>query len=310
MITFGIRVKENKVKGDLGKFRQYLGTLTNNLLTQEACLTSRQALKYAPPIVPNGGKGDTAAAGKMGERAIDKDVRAIFAEPGSTLASVFDKGKNARALQKFQAWRTRPLANSSSTLMTKLHEDTDENRAFNKAANLYANKPSQSKIVTSPADMRSLHEIERKNGRVVREGRPSRQVKRYPHIVEKASMIKKYVAMRALQVGKLKSGWWEVINKYGRGLVIFGRTVDAGAKGLPKYITRHSGNGILAKAFSGNSKKVTIKNELGDADGAGLRAKTFSLVMRDRMAAIAKRPYQVYANRIVRNWNNNQAPNA
>ncbi len=310
MITFGIRVRENKVKGDLGKFGVALGQLSGELLTQEACLTARSAIKYAPPLVQTGGKGDTAAAGKMGVRAIDKDVRAIFAEPGSTLASVFDKGKNAKALERFKAWRTRPLANSSSTLMTKLHEDIDETRAFNKAANLYANKPSQSKIVSTPAEMRSLHEIERKNGRVVREGRPSAQVKRYPHIVDKAATIKKYVAMRALQVGKLKSGWWQIIKTYGSNLVIFGRLVNSGAKGLPKYITRHSGNGILAKAFSGNSKKVTIKNELGDADGAGLRAKTFSRVLRDRQAAIAKRPYQVYANRIVRNWNSNQAPNA
>jgi hypothetical protein len=310
MITFGIRVKENKVKGDLGKFRVYLEKLTGDLLTQEACLTARSALKYAPPLVRSGGKGDTAEAGRMGIRAIDKDVRAIFAEPGSTLASVFDKGKNAKALQKFQAWRERPLANSSSTLMRKLHDDTDENRAFSKAANLYANKPSQSRVVTSLAEMRPLHQAERKNGRVVKEGRPSRQVKRYPHIVEKAAMIKRYVVERSLQVGKLKSGWWEIINKFGRNLVVFGRVVNAGAKGLPKYITRHSGNGALLKAFSGNSKKVTIKNEMGDADGAGLRAKTFALVIRDRQAAIAKRPYQVYANRIVRNWNNNQAPNA
>jgi hypothetical protein len=160
------------------------------------------------------------------------------------------------------------------------------------------------------AEMVSLHNQERKNGRVVREGRPSAQVKRYPHIVGNPVIIKKYIALRALQVGKLKSGWWQIIYTYGKNLNIFGRIVDAGAKGLPKYITRHSGNGALVKAFGGLSKRVTIKNELGDADGAGMRAKTFALVLRHRQGAISKRPYQKYADRIVRNWNNGQGPHA
>jgi hypothetical protein len=310
MITFGIRVKENKVKGDLGKFRTYLGKLTGDLLTQEACLTARAALKYAPPLVRTGGKGDTAEAGRMGIRAIDKDVKAIFATPGCTLGSIFIDGDHARSFKRFLDWRQRPLAASSSTLMSKLHGDDDVRRAYQRASNLYANKPNRSKYVTSVAEMVSLHNQERKNGRVVREGRPSAQVKRYPHIVANPVILKKYIALRALQVGKLKSGWWQIIYTYGKNLNIFGRIVDAGAKGLPKYITRHSGNGALVKAFGGLSKKVSIKNELGDADGAGMRAKTFSLVLRHRQAAIAKRPYQQYANRIVRNWNNGQGPYA
>jgi hypothetical protein len=309
MITFGIRVKENKVKGDLGKFRAYLGTLTNNLLTQEACLTSRSALKYAPPIVPMGGKGDTAAAGKMGERAIDKDVRAIFAVQGSTLASVFDGGMGG-ALEKFQVWRAKPNPVKSSTLLSKIHKDTDELRAFGKAANIYLNKPNKSEFVDSVGNMRTIHEMQRKNGRVVREGRPSAQVKRYPYIVKKDSMIKQYVKQRALQIGKLKSGWWEIIKTYGTNLVVFGRVVNAGAKGLPKYITRHGGNGTMQKALGNNSKRVTVRNLIGDSDGAGLRTKTRDLVIRDRQAAIAKRPYQQYANRIVRNWNNGLSANA
>ena len=114
----------------------------------------------------------------------------------------------------------------------------------------------------------------------------------------------------ALQVGKLKSGWWEIIKTHGSNLVIFGRVVNAGAKGLPKYISRHGGNGVLTKALGGNTKRVTARNLIGDSDGAGLRTNTFNLVIRDRQAAIAKRPYQVYANRIVRNWNNGLLPGA
>lgn len=309
MITFAIRVKENRVKGDLGAFRQYLGKLTGDLLTQEGCLTARAALKYAPPLVESGGQGDTAAAGKVGERAIDKDVRAIFAPPGSTLQSVFKGGRSGN-LEDFISWREKPLRAVSSILLKKLHEDSDVDRAFRRAQNLYVGKEDRSKKLTNLGSMAAIHKQQRKNGRVVREGRPSKEIKRYPYIV-KGSMINRYIKLRSRVVGKLKSGWYSIINTYGRNLNIFGRTVDAGAKGLPKYITRFRGPGTLVlRKAGGASQKVTVTNSIGDADGAGLRAKTAALVTQHRLAAIAKRPYQVYANRIVRNWNNNQRPNS
>lgn len=309
MITFGIRVKENRVKGDLGKFRQYLHKMTGDLLKQEACLTARAALKYAPPLVAGGGKGDTAAAGKMGVRAIDKDVRAIFAAPGSTLQSVFKGGRSGN-LADFISWKEKPLRAVSSTLLKAIHEDGDVNRAFRRAQNLYVGKEDRSQKVDNLATMATLHNQERKNGRVVREGRPSKEVKRYPHIAKEA-LIKRYVKLRALEVGKLKSGWWRVIDTHGRNLNIFGRTVDAGAKGLPKYVTRHQGPGTLSLVpAGGNSQKVTIRNLIGDADGAGLRTNTQGLVIAHRLGAISKRPYQKYANRLVNNWNALQRPNA
>jgi hypothetical protein len=309
MVTFSIRVKENRVKGDLAQFRAYVGKLTGDLLLQEACLTARSALKYAPPLVPSGGKGDTAAAGKTGERAIDKDVRSIFAEPGSTLQSVFARSGLAGAKSAFAKWRSKPLIVSSSTLLSKIYFDHDESRAFGKAKNIFYGKPNRSQSLDNMGAMSTIHKQQRKNGRILREGRPSKEVKRYPYIV-KGPLINQYVKLRSRAIGKLKSGWWEIISKYGTGLNIFGRIVDAGAKGLPKYITRHKGPGTLVKNMSGHSKKVRITNQIGDADAAGLRTNTAILVNRDRIAAIAKRPYQVYANRLVRNWNNKLRPGA
>ena len=308
MVTFSIRVRENRVKGDLSAFRRYVGEVTESLTKQEACLTARAALKYAPPLVPTGGQGDKAQAGKMGERAIDKDVRAIFAPPGSTLQSVF-KRNGSGSMEDFISWREKPLRAASSTLLMKIHQDENVDRAFDRAQRLYAGKEDRSKKLDNMGAMSTIHKSQRKNGRVVREGRPSKEIKRYPFIVKEA-LIRKYVRLRARAVGKLKSGWWHIISKYGSGLVIFGRTVDAGAKGLPKYITRHTGPGHLALSKGGNSYRVRITNQIGDADGAGLRTKTYNLVVSHRAAAIAKRPYQVYANRLVRNWNLNNRPSA
>lgn len=308
MITFDINVRSSKIRGDLNQFTEYMNKLTGQLLRQEACLTARAALKYAPPLVPGGGQGDKAAAGRTGEKAVDKDVRAIFAPKGATLPAVFSaSATNQRSA--FAAWRKRPFMSSSSTILSKIYYDYDEERAFRKARNLLGKRSDQSKALNNMGQMRLVHEGQRKNGRVVREGRPSKQIKRYPYIAQE-SLIRQYVKRRALQVGKLKSGWWEIISNYGRGLVIFGRTVDSGAKGLPKYITRHRGNGLLDASLAGRVKKITITNTVGDNDGAGLRTKTAALVIAERNGAISKRPYQVYADRLVRNWNNSQHPGA
>lgn len=308
MITFAVRVRENKVRGDLVRFREYLGTITGNLLKQEACLTARAALKYAPPLVASGGKGDSPAAGKMGERAIDKDVRAIFAPRTSTLQAVF-AGGDAGSKSAFKVWKSGAPPSSQSSMVNKIYSDPDTERAYKRAYNIYGDGKSKARTTNNAGQMRLIHNGQRRKGRVVREGGPSEDIKRNP-FVAKESLIRKYIKQRALAVGRLKAGWWEIISTHGRGLNVFGRIVDAGAKGLPKYITRHKGPGTLITQLAGFSKRVSIKNAIGDNDGAGLRAKTFALVVAHRNAAIAKRPYQVYANRIVRNWNNSLPPSA
>lgn len=308
MISFAVRVKENRVKGDLVKFRDYLGTITGNLLKQEACLTARAALKYAPPMVSSGGQGDKPAAAKMGERAIDKDVRSIFAPRQSTLQAVF-AGGNAGSRSAFSKWKQGTPPASRSTLINKIYADSDDSRAYRRAKAIFGDGKSKSREINNAGQMRLIHNGQRRAGRVVRGNGPSSEIKRNPFIV-KESLIKQYVKMRALQVGKLKSGWWEIISTHGRGLNIFGRTVDAGAKGLPKYITRHKGPGTLVAQLNGYSKRVTITNRIGDNDGAGLRAGTYGLVIAHRNAALAKRPYQAYADRLVRNWNSMLPPSA
>ena len=308
MITFSIRTNSKKVRGDLASYNLYITGVTKTLMKQEACLTARSALKYAPPLVATGGKGDTAAAGKMGIRAIDKDVKAIFAPNGSTLQSVFKGGRTGN-LEDFIKWREKPLRVASSTLISKIHKDENVDRAFSKAQQLYVGKEDRSQKLTNLGAMSKVHKSQRHKGRVVREGRPSKEIKRYPYIV-KASLINRYIKLRSRAVGKLKSGWWHIIRTHGTGLNLFGRIVDAGAKGLPDYITRHQGPGTLDYKRAANSHRVRIINQMGDADGAGLRTKTFQRVLRDRLAAIAKRPYQKWANRIMTNWNNNQRPGA
>ena len=313
MINFSVNVKSEKVRGDLVKFNEYLGKLTGVLLKQEACLTARAALKYAPPVVGSeagqvgGGKGDKAIAGVWGARAVDKDIRSIFAPKWATLSGVFSSGDvGSEAL--FKLWKAKPLKNAPST-MTKIHADSDLDRSYKKAKAIYGGGKSTARYINNAGQMRLIHEGQRRNGRIVREGGPAKDLRRYPYIAKEA-MIRAYVKKRQLEVGKLKSGWWQIISTHGRGLNIFGRIVDAGAKGLPKYITRHRGPGTLAAQLTGATKKVTITNTIGDNDNAGLKVKTFALTINHRRQAILKRPYQVYADRLVRNWNKSQPPSA
>lgn len=315
MVTFSIRVKENKVKGDLAKFRTYLGKLTGDLLVQEACLTARMALKVTPPMIGSGGEGDTAAAGKMGDKSVDKDVRSIFADGKATIGGVFHQ--KAGSQSRFARWRSLSKPNLPSVLLQDLFTDPDQDRAYARAANLFKNKLPRNQVVESLGAASTLHRRERKRGRVTGSGKknrnafigPSSETQKYPHVM-KESLINKYVALRQRAVGKLKSGWYDIINKYGRGLVIFGRTVDSGQKGLPKYITsKRFTNGLLTKSFGGHSKRIIIKNTHGDAEGAASERNTHALVIKYRMNNIGKSKQQ-YANRIVRNWNANLPPSA
>ena len=306
MITFALRPRENRVKGDLAAFRQYLGKLTGDLLTQEACLTARAALKYSPPMVAGGGKGDTAAAGKMGERAIDKDIKAIFAAPHRTLSGVFYQKAGSRA--RFARWRSLTNIKLKSNWMQDIFTDPDEDRAYSRAMMKLGLEPPRNKIADSMGQASSYHKRNRIKGRVTKFNGPDEQTKRYP-VVIKEQTLKKYIALRQKVVGKLKSGWYDIINTYGRNLNIFGRTVDAGAKGLPKYVTRlRFKNGRMTKNMTGHSKRLLIANLYGDAEGAADERGTFGAVVKHRLAALAKRPYQVYADRLVRNWNKNLTP--
>jgi hypothetical protein len=310
MIGISIVPRFSRVKGDLKAFRQHLSKLTGDLLTQEACLTARMAIKLTAPMAESGGQGDKKAAEIMGNRAIDKDVRAIFAPKHATLSAVFADGR-AAAKSRFIAWKEKNLPQSSSTLLSKIHADSDVERAFERASRLYLGKQPRNKVVSSPAQMKSLHDEQKYRGRVVRFGRPSKEVKRYPHVTSEAN-IKRYVKLRQLQVGKMKAGWWDIIDKHGRNLVIFGRTVDSGSKGIPKWIYRHSGGGNLsrAKTIIGGNQRIRIRNDRGNAEGVGDERRTHAAVVSGRMMAISKRPYQTYANRLVRNWNNSQRPGA
>lgn len=308
MISFAVRVKESKVRGDLVKFREYLGTLTKTLLTQEACLTAKQALNYAPPIIAKGGQGFKKEAETWGNRAIDRDVRLIFARRDATLPGVFSFG-NAGSKSAFTKWRANALGGDPPSIIRKIHSDPDEDKAYTKALSMFGDGKSKARPINNAGQMRLIHDGQRKQGTIKRSGGPSQDIKRNPYIA-RDSMIKAYVKKRQLQVGKLKSGWWSIISTYGKGLVIFGRVVDSGQKNVAKFIKRHAGPGTLSLSMNGQSKRVTIVNRIGDNDGAGLRTDTVNLVIRDRLAAIAKRPYQVYANRIVRNWNKSLPPSA
>ncbi len=308
MISLNLVPKKTLIYGDFRDYRRYLRTLRGDLLKQEACLTARAALKFAPPLVEGGGKGDTAAAGRAGAEAVAADIKSIFATPGSTLSSVFSGSRASRA--NFIKWRQKEAPKNGTSLLRSLHSDDDEERAWDASRAIYSNRQGRHHTADNIGQMAKMHRAERRKGVVRRTGGPSHDVRRYPHIVRQA-LLNKYIKLRQKAVGKLKAGWWKIINTYGRNLTIFGRTADAGAKGLPSYITRHSLNtGTLLSIDTDRVGRITIRNEIGDADGAGMRADTTVFVLNYRRNQIASRPPQRHINRLVRNWNNSQRPGA
>jgi hypothetical protein len=308
MIVLNVTPRKTRLYGDFEQYRKHLRQLRGDLLKQEACLTARAALKFAPPLVEGGGKGDTAAAGRTGMEAVAADIKSIFAIPGSTLSSVFAGSRASKS--HFAKWRQKSSPKTGTSVIKDIHSDEIEDRAWQYAKNLYGNREGRHMTPSSLAEMAKLHRAERRKGVVRRTGGPSDQVRRYPHIARQA-LINKYIKLRQRAVGKLKAGWWGIINAHGRNLTISGRTADAGAKGLPGYITRHRMNtGSMRVVNSPNAGRITIRNDIGDNDGAGMKADTVIMVTSYRQMQVASRPPQRHINRFVRNWNTNQRAGA
>jgi hypothetical protein len=315
VIALNLVPRKTRILGDFAEFKSYLRTLRGDLLKQEACLTARAAIKFTPPVIgtrdgkprTGGGEGDKARGGEWGMRAVDKDIRSIFAPPGSTLSSIFAGNRYSRS--HFAAWRSKNAPKNGPEFFQTLHS-ADEDKSWEQAKNLYAGKPTRHKTADNIGQMATLHRKERRKGIIVRAGGPSPEVRAYPHIVKNA-LINKYIKLRQRAVGKMKAGWWKILNTYGRNLTIFGRTVNSGIKGLPAYITRHNMNtGSMLTVNTDRFGRIVITNSIGDAEGASMNNATAAFVIRYRQDQIAQRPPQVYVNRLVRNWNRMNRPSA
>lgn len=308
-------IKENRVrkfKREIELFRQYMGSLTGDLLRQEAALTALQFANRTAPIQPMKDKewgGLHIGAKHQGEEAINRDVRSIFKPTDFMLAGAADPVYGS--LEAFNKWKNRPLPKGSNNVVRRIYQSTDVEGSYKAAQRFFANR-NVNRGVESVGVMRSIHERERniskKKGRITKGGGPSREIKGPPYrpYFADANVINKYIKERMRMVGKAKAGWYEVIQRIG-AVKLNGKVQKPTGNKIPAWVKRNAtGRGfVLARP-----KKVTITNTLGNINNIADDSNTVMEVINSRNVRINLNPYhQRELDRAVRLWNQGRIAN-
>ena len=272
-------------------YKDFLNTLTSDLLKQEAALSARAFMRYTPPIPSGGGFGDTLPAKKQGMIAVERDIRSMISPKDFSLAASVDKVYGD--ITSFQKWKSKKLKGNVGSIIMAIHADTNVDRAYQKAQNLYSGSTGLRNL-GSPSAMTGPHNAQRSSyrGRITRHGGPTADVKAKPYFAE-AQDIDAYIKKRQLMVGKMTAGWWTVLQRIGK-VRLRGMSVNSGIKDVPTWIKAHNTPGYVNQTnMQSNSpaKSITIVNAMGDTLGVATESRTKLNVVIARIRAIASRPY-------------------
>lgn len=312
-------VKQNQIrrfKESLHLFEKYLGNLRGDLLKQEAALTALEFINRTSPIKPEEGvsnAGLSQGAKKVGEGAVERDIRSIFKPTDYMLAGAVDTAYGS--IEAFQKWKNRPLPKGSNEVIRRIWESQDIEKGYKWAQNFMSGR-DMGRGIDDLGSMQSVHERERnasrRKGRIAGKGAggPSRDIKGPPYrpYFANATMINKYIKQRQAAVGKAKSGWWHVIRNIGT-VNINGRVQKPTGSKVPQWVKRNAGSrGIVSKMP--NNSKISIVNLLGNAGNIAKDNNIIAQVIHARNLKLSSNPYmQKEVDRAVRRWNKGEIAN-
>lgn len=290
----------NKLASVYGGFSRYTKQLTEDLIKEEAALTCREAIRYSPPLDGKaGGKGDKKPAETWGNWAVALDILSIINSDDKRLSSAI----SSKDPGKFQKWRQGKPPRTSGVI-AKIWEDTNPQRAYQKALNLYGGRyyygshintvlKSQDQIKGVHDKMRSLY-----RGRIRKNNGPPMQYRERPFLADE-KLISEYIKKRQERVGWMKAGWVYVIRQIGPPM-INGIPKNFGLSKLPKWIERHNAtHGMVSLNIrrtpalfgsgGGDSYTMSVVNNLGNIFGVGYLAGTKRYVIGVRMGKMSRR---------------------
>lgn len=313
-ITVNRALQEKLVKAyqDFGAYTQQL---TKDLVKEEGALTCREAINYSPPLDGKaGGKGDKKIAQRWGNFAVLEDIRLVVSEDSKSLAVAVNSKANAR--QKFDKWRQGKPPKTSG-IINQIWLDTNADRAFKKASNLFKNWAGRRiNVLENDSALEARHNRIRKlyKGRIRKNGGKNPltgQVKGEPPAFAELRLIKSYTKRRQERVGWMKAGWVTAINKIGRPN-INGMPKTFGLRKLPDWVTRHkAGHGAVGlntyKGAGTNNVMMTVRNDLGNIFGVGYLAGTKTYVMAVRAGKMTRR-LKHFMRIAIEKANKNQSP--
>ena len=278
---------------------------------KNAALMCRESMMLTPPMGRDG-NGLMVQAQRAGERSINRDVRKIFIAASSrkgitpllilterlAYSTKYGSPSEFRALLQGAA---RMTLMKGTRILKAIANDYDDERAFRKAKNYFARsitRKSNYGTMGYIRDLYPLHQVHRDQhgGRFSKQGTPFSPISNWrdKEIVEQDSEISEYVASRTPAVGKLKAGWYKVLQMLPKPSAREGKT-NFGTGGIPNYIKRHPGNaGYHLLIESGNEFSLVIGNRIADKNNVstdadvkttviGLRVKQLRLDLEQRL---------------------------
>lgn len=263
---------------------------------KNAALMCRESMMLTPPLGRDK-NGLMVQAQRAGERSINRDVRKIFiassARKGITpllilterlaYSTKYGSPSEFRALLQGAA---RSALKQGTRVLQAIANDYDDERAFKKAKNYFAKsitRKSQYGSMGYVRDLYPIHQVyrERAGGRFSHKGRPISPLANWrdKEIVQEDAEIAEYVASRAPAVGKLKSGWFKVLQMLPNPSSREGKT-NFGTGGIPTYIKRHPGTaGYMTLIEAKDVFSLVIGNAIADKNNVSTEADVKSTVI-------------------------------
>jgi hypothetical protein len=276
------------------EFAKNVGKDLHDVMIQQAGLACFDAMRFTPPL-PKGGKdGLSKKAEKTGEGAVKRDIGTIAVAIDDRKASKFmffravcntlyagDRGQFTSLMKKYAG-----KAEMSNNVFYKIAADSDQDRAFSKAKNLFAKYvPRHSDYGTDHIvhDIDAIHEriLKTKNGRIVRNGGPGfNWLNKY--LVQSKANLQAYIKKKQAEVGRLKAGWAGAM----KGLPpMKGKQIKRFGGKVPTWISRHGVTQGYTVASMSNYSNLSIKvgNSIGDNDNVATDADVPNIVYGNRV---------------------------
>ena len=299
----------------LDAFAKETGWTMEYVLLREAALMCRDAIIFTPPFVQGGGGGETKQAELVGRKAVDRDIRRIFVPKGDKArvnGMMMLKQMSTAAKQRDYASfvEARRMLSTSpvrldSVIASRVVNDGDEMRAYKKAQNFF-NKATVVRMNPPTENMRQVHDqylFVTRNGRKRFDKSKLDFTGRY--FVNSKGELNSYIKKRQEEVGKLKSGWWNVLESLPKPKKK-GVEQNFGRKGVAAYVKNFPGqNAFQFAVTTTDTVKINFGNKIGNMNGVAARNNVEGMMYANAMARI-ERDLQQMADRDARNFNNGQ----
>jgi hypothetical protein len=275
-------------------FAKGLGVDTHDVAIRQAHLICMDAMNFTPPMLKSGGGGLEKGAQNAGDGAVKADINsiAVSANKRSAAFMMYRKLGDA-AFRNDRSYFDRILQNSNKALKTvrnsimiKIANDPDHERAFKKSRNLFARAIPQTS--TDNLSQTFLSDIKDQHMRLKTkyDGRNIRKKQRRmdwlnKYVTTDQSVIDKEINRSKLQVGALKAGWYKAKQQIPS---MKGKAVKNPGGIIPAWVSRHGApNGITKYKYNEKTLSLSLVNLIGNNNNVATTAGTKNIVYGNRV---------------------------